>query len=80
MVRGVAIFIPGCCYGPKRDMIIFLHLRTIIIAIKSTVTNAISHSAIKVDRRSCTPKTMESEDPVSMAPCTTLTRVYLCHD
>ena len=41
-------------------MILYLYPRTIIIA-KSTVTNAISHSEIKVDRRSCVPKITEKE-------------------
>lgn len=57
-------------------MIIFLHPRTIIIAMKSTVTNVMSHSEIKVDRRSCAPKIMERENLVSVAPHATLVRAY----
>lgn len=57
-------------------MIIFLHPRTIIIAMKSTVTNVMSHSEIKVDRRSCAPKIMERENLVSVVPHATLVRAY----
>lgn len=60
VVRGITIFTPGWCYGPKTDMILYLYPRTIIIA-KSIVTNVISHSEIKVDRRSCVLKITERE-------------------
>lgn len=78
MFKGITIFTIGWCYGPNRDMIVFLHPRTIHIAIKFTVPNAISHSEIKVER-SGIPKRMEVESCVSIVPHTTLIRACWCH-
>lgn len=51
----------------ERDMVIFLHSRIIIIAIKFSMSNTCSHSKIQVERRSCELKRVEEENPRSLA-------------
>lgn len=46
----------------ERDMIIFVYLNTIIIAIKFSVPNTCSHPKIKIERRIYEPKGMKEEN------------------
>lgn len=57
----------------ERDMTTFWYPRTIIIAIKFSVLNTISHSKIKVERRSYGLRRMEEGNPLSVVLHKTLT-------